>query len=164
MKIVIADPKNGKCYQVELDDNKSKPFYGLKIGSEIDGSLVGLTGCKAVLTGGSDKEGFPMRNDVHGTERKKIFLSNGPGFRKTSKGERRKKTVRGNVVGEKIAQINLKVTHVSSKSVAQLLGKEEAPKAEAPKAEAAPAEHKHEEKPVEKKEKKTKPKEVKENG
>jgi len=67
MKIVIAEPKTGKSYQTEIDDNKSKPLYGIRIGKEIDGSLVGLIGYKLVVTGGTDKDGFPMRTDVHGT-------------------------------------------------------------------------------------------------
>ena len=97
MKVVIADPKKGKCYQVELDEMKSKPLYGMKIGEEIDGSLVGLSGYKLYITGGTDKDGFPMRRDVHGTERKRALLRGKPGFRAKKKGEKKKTTARSSI-------------------------------------------------------------------
>jgi small subunit ribosomal protein S6e len=127
VKVVIADPKNGKCYQIELDATKSKPLFGMRIGKEVDGVLLGLGGYKLEITGGTDKDGFPMRKDVHGVERTKILLSGRPGFRKTEKGERRKKTIRGNTVAEDIAQVNLKVTGYGNKAVAELLGVEPKP-------------------------------------
>jgi small subunit ribosomal protein S6e len=133
MKVVVADPKQGKCYQIELDSTKSKPFFGMKIGNEFDGSLVGLTGFKLQITGGTDSDGFPMRKDVHGMERKKILLSSKPGFIPREKGERRKKTIRGNTVSEDIAQLNVKVLEYGSKSIAEILGvseKKEEPKEE----------------------------------
>ncbi|MEM0372628.1 MAG: 30S ribosomal protein S6e [archaeon] len=121
MKVVIANPKEGKSYQTEIDENKSKVFYGMKIGNEIDGSLIGLTGYKLKLTGGSDKEGFPMRPDVSGTDRRKVLLSCGPGFKKKTKGERRKKTVRGNIFSESINQVNVSVISSGPKPINELV-------------------------------------------
>ena len=122
MKVVVADPKQGKCYQIEVDSTKSKPFFGMKIGNEFDGSLVGLTGFKLQITGGTDSDGFPMRKDVHGMERKRILLSGGPGFIAQEKGERMKKTIRGNTISEDIAQLNAKVLEYGSKGIAEVLG------------------------------------------
>ena len=122
MKVVIADPKEGKCYQVELDSTKSRPFFGLKIGNEFDGSLVGLTGFKLQITGGTDKDGFPMRKDMHGMERKRILLAGRPGFIPSESGERRKKTIRGNTISDDIAQLNAKVLEFGSKGIAETLG------------------------------------------
>ena len=122
MKIVVSDPKTGKSYQTEADEDKSKLFYGMKLGEEVEGSLAGLTGYTLKLTGGSDKEGFPMRKDFHGTDRKKILLSTGPGFRKKAKGERRKKTVRGNTITENAAQINMVVVKEGPKKIDEILG------------------------------------------
>lgn len=134
MKVVIADPKQGKCYQVEVDVTKSKPFFGMKIGNEFDGSLVGLTGFKLQITGGTDKDGFPMRKDMHGMERKRILLSAGPGFKPSERGERMKKTIRGNIISEDIAQLNAKVLEYGGKGIADILGiaekKPEEPKEE----------------------------------
>ena len=125
MKIVVSDQKIGKSYQTEVDANKSKAFYGLKIGNEIDGSLLGLTGYKVKITGGTDKDGFPMRKDVHGTERKRILISSGPGFKKKRKGERRRKGVRGNTISEFIEQVNVKVTKEGAKKLEEIYGKKE---------------------------------------
>ena len=157
MKVVIADSKKGKCYQTELDETKSKPFHGLKIGDEIDGSLVGLTTYKLQITGGTDKDGFPMRKDVHGTERKRLLLRGKPGFKAKRKGERKKKTIRGNVIAEDIAQVNAKVLSYGNKGIPQLLGIEEKKEGEKKETE------KTEENKVEKKEEKVEEKkEVKE--
>jgi len=168
VKIVIADPKQGKCYQTELDEIKSKPCYGLKIGDEIDGSLVGFREYKVQITGGTDKDGFPMRKDVRGTERKGILLTGKPGFKPKSKGAKKKKTIRGNVIAEDIAQMNAKIIKEGKESVPKLLGleekkpeekkeepkveekKEEPKKEEKPKEEKKPEEPKKEEKPAEK--------------
>ncbi len=122
MKVVIANKEKGRSYQVEIDENKSKALYGLKIGQEFDGSIVNLTGYKLKITGGSDKDGFPMRPDVHGPERKRILVSAGPGIRKKKKGIRRKKTVRGNIISESIAQINTIITKKGEKTIEELLG------------------------------------------
>jgi len=131
MKVVIADPKQGKCYQIEVDSTKSKPFFGVRIGNEFDGSLVGLTGFKLQVTGGTDKDGFPMRRDLHGMERKRILLSGGTGFAPKAKGERMKKTIRGNTISEDIAQLNVKVLAYGAKGIPETLGIPEK-KAEAP--------------------------------
>ncbi|RLG21929.1 30S ribosomal protein S6e [Candidatus Micrarchaeota archaeon] len=123
MKVVIADPKSGKSYQIEIDENKAKPIYGMKIGDELDGALLGLTGYKLEITGGSDKDGFPMRRGFHGSGRKSLLISAGPGIR--AKGKKLKKTVRGEKVAEDIAQLNVKVKTYGSKDIKELLGIEE---------------------------------------
>jgi len=139
MKLVISN-KNGKSYQIEIDKNKSKALYGLTIGKEFDGGLVNLTGYKLKVTGGSDTEGFPMRGDVHGPERKRIFISSGTGIRKKKKGLRKKKTVRGNTVSESIAQMNTIITKEGEKTIEELLGiKEDKKEGEKDKKENNPA-------------------------
>ena len=130
MKIVIADPKSGRSYQTEVDDVKSKLLYDMKISEELDGSLIGLAGYKLKISGGTDKDGFPMRSDIHGTERRRILISGGVGIRKKEKGERLKKTVRGNTISDRIAQINLVVVTSGEKPVAEILGIQEKPKEE----------------------------------
>ena len=61
------------------------------------------------IRGGSDKDGFPMRPNVHGGVRRRVVLRGGVGFNPNDKGERRRKTVRGNVITEEIVQINMKI-------------------------------------------------------
>ena len=47
-----------------------------------------------------------MRPDVTGAAKRKILLSSPPGFHPKEDGERRRKTVRGNVISQEIVQIN----------------------------------------------------------
>ena len=107
-KIIVSDSETGKSRSVELEGPKAVPFIGLKLGDAVDGSVVGMSGVKLQITGGSDKDGFPMRPDVHGGVRVGIILTDGVGFHPQEKGERQRKTIRGNVITEEIVQINMK--------------------------------------------------------
>ena len=91
----------------ELKDSDANPLLGLELGQETDASVVGLNG-KLKLTGGSDKSGVPMRNDIHGAARKYVLLSKGVGLQDAEKGQRVRKLMRGNTVSEEIYQINCK--------------------------------------------------------
>lgn len=95
-----------RAWQIRINDERTSAFIGLKIGDQIDGSIVGLKNVKLVIAGGSDNSGFPMRPDVHGPVKKRIILSGPPGFHPKEPGERRKKTVRGNTISPDIVQIN----------------------------------------------------------
>ena len=108
-KIVISDPETGTSRVVELEETRAVPLIGRKIGDVIDGSVVDLPGHKAQIIGGSDKDGFPMRRDVHGGVRRRVILSGGVGFNPKDEGERRRKTVRGNVITDEIVQLNMKI-------------------------------------------------------
>ncbi len=112
-KLVISDPKTGKAQSVELEGPKVVPLIGKKIGEIVDGSIVGLTGQKLMITGGTDKDGFPLRRDIHGGVKAKVVLSGGVGFHPKIKGQRKRKTVRGNVITEDTAQINMKIVEAS---------------------------------------------------
>jgi small subunit ribosomal protein S6e len=105
-KICINEPKTKKSWQVEKD---VPSLVGLKIGEKFDGSVLGLSGFTLEITGGSDKEGFPMRYDLMGSARKKALMTSGPGFRSTKRGLRRRKYIRGNTVSQDIMQVNCKV-------------------------------------------------------
>ena len=108
-KIIISDPETGTSRVVELEETRAVPLIGRKIGDVIDGSVVDLPGHKAQIIGGSDKDGFPMRRDVHGGVRRRVILSGGVGFNPQNEGERRRKTVRGNVITDEIVQLNMKI-------------------------------------------------------
>ncbi len=123
MKLVLANPKNGKTYQITLDEKKSRALIGRKIGEVISGDLIGLPGYEVEITGGSDKDGFPMRPDVHGGVRKRVLLSGPPGFHPTRPGERRRKTVRGNMITDEIVQVNAKIVKEGEKPIEEILGK-----------------------------------------
>lgn len=100
-----AEAFKSKAFQLTLEDSLSRKFIGMKIGDEIDASIIGLKG-KLVITGGSDNSGFPMRPDLPGAVKKKLLLAGPPGYHPEKNGERRRKTVRGNTIDESFVQIN----------------------------------------------------------
>ena len=144
-KIVVSEPKSKKAWQIEKD---APSLIGKKIGEKIDGSAIGLSGFTLQITGGSDKDGFPMRQDLEGVLRKKALLTKGVGFRGTKKirkvkykvkGMRKRKYIRGNTVSDSIIQVNCKVVEGEG-DIPMILGippkeKKEEPKTEAPKQE-----------------------------
>ncbi len=129
-KIIISDPEAGTSKMVELEETRALPLIGRKVGEVIDGSIVGQSGYKAQITGGSDKDGFPMRPNVHGGVRRKIILSGGVGFNPQDVGARRRKTIRGNVITDEIAQINMKIVEKPKKPKESKKAKEKTEKAE----------------------------------
>jgi small subunit ribosomal protein S6e len=92
-----------------------------KIGDEIDGMFLGLPGYKVKITGGSDREGFPMRPEIHGSARKKILVAESIGYHPTDyPGKRVKSSLRGGEISPEIVQINTKVITHGPKSIAEL--------------------------------------------
>jgi small subunit ribosomal protein S6e len=108
-KLIVSDPEEGTSKVVELEETRTAPLIGRRIGEVLDGSVVDMPGKKVKITGGSDKDGFPMRPSVHGGVRRRVILSGGVGFNPTHEGARRRKTVRGNVITDDIVQINMKI-------------------------------------------------------
>jgi len=134
-KFVVSH--GGKSYQTEKD----APLAGKKIGDVFEGSLIGLPGYKLAITGGSDKSGFPMRNDIEGQARKKLLIAAGKGFKGTKRekkkkfkieGMRKRRSLRGNTISAEVAQINCKVMQAGDKALDEYFKKEggEAPKKE----------------------------------
>jgi small subunit ribosomal protein S6e len=104
-KLVISDT-NGKSITQELKDRTAQPLLGSKIGDIIDSSVIGVSGGRMKITGGSDKSGTPMRPDVHGGVKKYVLLSRGVGMKNKEKGNRIRKLVRGKMITEEIYQLN----------------------------------------------------------
>jgi small subunit ribosomal protein S6e len=117
-KIVISEPKTRKSYQIEKD---LPILIGMKVGDSFDGSVLGLEGFKLQITGGSDKDGFPIRPDLPGPGRKKVLLSGPPGFNPITRGMRKRKYVRGNTISQDIMQINCKIIEGDG-DIATILG------------------------------------------
>ncbi len=145
-KINIGDPKTGKTYKKELKDDDTKPLLGIKIGDTIKGEVLDLTGYEFAITGGSDAFGFPMRKDVEGNNRKKVLITGGVGMRPKRNGQRLRKTVAGNTINEKTAQINMSILKYGKAPLDE-------EKKEESSAEEKPVEEKKEAPPKEKKEK-----------
>ena len=115
-KVIVSAPDVGTSKIVELEEARAAPLIGRKIGEAIDGAVVDLPAHKLQITGGSDRDGVPMRANVHGGVRRNVMLSGGVGFNPQDKGERRRKTVRGNVITDEIIQINTKIIEKPKKS------------------------------------------------
>lgn len=115
-KIIISDPTDGKSKVVEVEEARATPFIGRKLGETIDGIIVDMPATKLQILGGSDSDGVPMRGNVHGANRRQVILSEGAGFKPKRKGERRRKSVRGNIISDEIVQINLKIVEQPAKA------------------------------------------------
>ena len=120
-KIVVSD--KDVSHQIEVDTNE-REIIGLAIGDELNGSLIGLDGYTLKITGGSDKNGFPMKKDIEGPRRVKSLLSSGVGYKPKAAGVKRRKTLRGNTVSDDIVQINTIVSQAGSKSIKDILNPE----------------------------------------
>ena len=138
-KLCIANPKTGKCYQKEVKDDEAEPFISLNIGESITGDSFGMTGYEFTITGGSDYCGFPMRHGIMGL-RKKIYSYGGVGFPGLKSGQKKRKTICGHKIHDKITQINLKITKEGSKKLADIFagGEKKEEGADSPKEEAKP--------------------------
>src|SRR4030042_1208489 len=79
-KVIVSDPETGTSKVVELAEARASPLIGKRIGEIMDGAVVDLPGHKIQITGGSDKDGFPMRPSVHGGVRRSIVLRGGARF------------------------------------------------------------------------------------
>ena len=145
-KLSISDPSSKKTFQKEVKDSMARPFVGLNIGETIKGDNIEMSGYEFQITGGSDYCGFPMRKGILGL-RKKIAIYGGIGFKGGSKGIKRRKTICGHKIHERISQINLKVTKEGAKKLAEIFGVPEKSEAK-PKEETK--EHKAEVKETEK--------------
>lgn len=120
MQAVIGTPA-GDTFQIELDETQESALVGKRIGDEVEGSVLGLSGYTLEIRGGSDQDGFPMKPSVTGTGRKRILLTKESGGKDLEKGERVRKSVRGNTVSEAIEQLNLAVVEAGDEDVETLL-------------------------------------------
>src|SRR5207253_11302878 len=89
-----------------LEGTKAQALVGKSIGEEVDGKLLGLGNAKLRITGGTDKDGVPMRFDIQSAARKRALLTAGVGYRPSDEGERQRKLIRGRVIGEETWKIN----------------------------------------------------------
>ena len=118
----------GRTVQVEKDQKES-PLFGKKIGESFNADFLGMDGYELRITGGSDKDGFPMRKDIEGPIKKRALLTKGVGFHSTKKikkkvfkreGMRKRKTVRGNTISGDTMQVNCVVEKAGSKDFNEL--------------------------------------------
>jgi len=124
MKINIASPATGMQKVLEIDDEKRlQNLYERRMAQEIDGGVLGeeFAGYTMRITGGNDKQGFPMRQGVLTNTRVRLLMHKGhKGYRQRRAGERKRKSIRGCIVGQDIAVLNLSVVTQGANPVAGL--------------------------------------------
>ncbi len=106
IQLVLSDPKTRRSSKIEIKDKASSVLVGRKIGEVVDGSVLGLGNVKFKITGATDRSGIPHRADIEGPVKRRVLLSEGPGFRPRREGERRRKLVRGNTIADDTYQVN----------------------------------------------------------
>ena len=114
-KLVLSDPKTGKSEAQEVKDANAQLLIGRKIGDVLDATSMGVNG-KIMITGGSDKAGFPMRSDTLGGGKNYILLTTGVGYKTREEGAKKRKLVRGSTITEETYQVNAKRVEESPKS------------------------------------------------
>jgi small subunit ribosomal protein S6e len=124
-KVVISDPESGKSFQIEVKDPEARRLVGMRVGEKLDGTIAGLPGYELLITGGTDRDGFPIRPGVAGSGRKSVLLGGPPAFKPRSRGERKRKRIRGSVISETITQVNTKIVKRGEKPVEEILGLKE---------------------------------------
>ena len=123
LKIVIG-AKEGKSYQKELNETETSLLHKKRIGDTIKGEGLGYSGYEFLITGGSDKCGFPMRKGIQ-APRKRVMIGKGVGFsgknrnKKNQKGLLKRRTVCGEFVTKIIHQVNLKVLQEGSQPLGE---------------------------------------------
>ena len=110
MKFNIANPATGKIKKFDFEEEANyRPFFDKRVGQEVEADSLGpeFKGYILKITGGCDKQGFPMMTGVATNNRVKLLLDGRTGcYKPLRNGERRRKTVRGAVVANDISVLN----------------------------------------------------------
>lgn len=114
MIINIAYPLNGTLKKYEYKEEKYwSKLYDLRIGDEVEGSQFGngeegFAGHTFRVTGGSDKNGFAMKQGVMTRNKLKLLLDkDSVGYFQRRTGTRKRKSIRGCIVGNEVTSVNL---------------------------------------------------------
>ncbi|KAL8429909.1 hypothetical protein Efla_004723 [Eimeria flavescens] len=128
MKLNIANPGAGLQKVVEVDDEKKLlPFFERRMGAEVPGDSLGeeFKGYLFRITGGNDKQGFPMMQGILANHRVRLLFRTGMKcFRPRRSGERKRKSVRGAIVGPDLSVLNLVMLKKGPADVPGLTGGE----------------------------------------
>lgn len=130
-RLTVSDSKTAQAYQVTVTGAAANKIIGKNIGETISGDIAGLSGYTLKLTGGTDKDGFPMRPDLPGPTRRKILVAGGVGFHPKHDGERRRKSMRGKEISSDVTQINTVIVEYGQKPLEEIFPKKEVKEGEA---------------------------------
>ncbi|KAI1471430.1 ribosomal protein S6e [Daldinia caldariorum] len=113
MKLNISYPANGSQKLIEIEDErKLRDFMEKRMGAEVPGDNLGdeFKGYIFRITGGNDKQGFPMKQGVLHPTRVRLLLSEGHScYRPRRAGERKRKSVRGCITAMDLSVLALSI-------------------------------------------------------
>merc|ERR1712137_1538059 len=112
MKFNVADPQTGSQKIFEVDDDKRLRFVlDKRIAQEVNGAIIGdqFQDYTFKITGGIDKQGFPMRQGILDPDRVRLLLRESKGYILQKDGDRKRRSVRGCIVSREIAVVNMVV-------------------------------------------------------
>jgi len=111
MKLNISNPATGAQKLIDIeDDKKLRPFFDKRISQEVDASCLGneWKGYVVRISGGNDKQGFPMKQGILTNNRVRLLMRRGTScYRERRSGERRRKSVKGCVVDSNLSVLAL---------------------------------------------------------
>merc|ERR1712226_1285198 len=109
---------------IEVDDDKKlMPFFDKRMAAEVPGDTLGddFKGYVFRIGGGNDKQGFPMKQGVLCNHRVRLLLKKGMScYRERRKGCRKRKSVRGCIVGPDLAVLSLVMCRKGAEEIAGL--------------------------------------------
>merc|ERR1719324_436000 len=113
MKFNISYPATGcqKLYEVD-DEKKFRMFYDKRMSQEVEADSLGdeFKGYVLKVSGGNDKQGFPMKQGILVNQRVRLLFKKGMScYRERRSGCRKRKSVRGCIVGPDLAVLSLTV-------------------------------------------------------
>ncbi|PIN74980.1 30S ribosomal protein S6e [Candidatus Woesearchaeota archaeon CG10_big_fil_rev_8_21_14_0_10_36_11] len=126
---VVFGTQDGKTYQKEITSPEADILLKKRIGETVSGDSIGFAGYEFVITGGSDKCGFPMRKGIQ-QPRKRILIGKSVGFsgkdrnKNKQKGLVKRRTVCGELITKIIHQINMKVVKVGKSPLGEVPAEE----------------------------------------
>jgi len=128
MKLNIANPATGAQKMIEVEDErKYSIFFEKRMAADVKADGLGdeFKGYVFKITGGNDKQGFPMKQGVLEAKRVRLLLSKGHScYRSRRAGERKRKSVRGCIVGHDIAALSLVVVKQGEQDIPGLTDKQ----------------------------------------
>merc|ERR1712113_181626 len=102
------------------DDKKLLPFFDKRMAAEVAGDCLGdeFKGYVFRITGGNDKQGFPMKQGILQNRRVRLLFKKGMScYRERRKGCRKRKSVRGCIVGPDLAVLSLIVAKKGAEEI-----------------------------------------------
>uniref|UniRef100_T1IMV1 Small ribosomal subunit protein eS6 n=1 Tax=Strigamia maritima TaxID=126957 RepID=T1IMV1_STRMM len=127
MKLNISFPATGCQKLIEVDDErKLRPFFDKRMSAEVDADALGdeWKGYMFRISGGNDKQGFPMKQGVMTAGRVRLLLSKGHScYRPRRTGERKRKSVRGCIVDANLSVLSLVIVKKGEQEIPGLTDK-----------------------------------------